>query len=311
MGCLLWPPPPNETASRSCAPFWASPKEGSWPTSEPHALPFIQDPSNNNAAFERVRLRHATKALASAGITRTSLAMTAARLGRSREALARVTEDFLDRHFQVTPLAQGKISREAFEALPDDIALRALGRILSLIGGAGEPPRLMRLEHLLENLKLRKRETTIGGCIMTAASGTFNFYRELGRLRVRPATFEPGVKRVWDGRFILEFAPIDDSSMTVRQTWRGRLDILQKNNEGEGLAHYGNPSRRAYDTRALERKPPYMCASLELCESPRNMRRPDRLPKLSSSHALPGFCPAPQTKPRACLAKTPPYPIFE
>ena len=181
------------------------------------SVPFLRDPSNDNAAFERVRLRHATKALASAGITRSSLAMTAGRLDRSRDALTKVTEDFLDRHFQVTHLAQGKISRGAFEALPDDIALRALGRILSLVGGTGVPPRLMRLEHLLSNLKLRKGETTLGGCIMIAASGTLNFYRELGRLNVRPTPFEPGVKRVWDGRFTLAFAPIEDSTMTVRQ----------------------------------------------------------------------------------------------
>ena len=113
------------------------------------SVPFLRDPSNENAAFERVRLRHATKALAAAGITRSSLAVTAARLSRSRDALATITEDVLRQHFHVTDLAQGKISRGVFEALPDDIALRALGRILSLIGGTGEPPRLMRLEHLL------------------------------------------------------------------------------------------------------------------------------------------------------------------
>jgi len=181
------------------------------------SVPFLRDPSNDNAAFERVRLRHATKALASAGITRASLAMTAGRLNRSRDALTKVTEDFLDRHFQVTHLAQGKISRGTFEALPDDIALRALGRILSLVGGTGVSPRLMRLEHLLSNLKLKNRETTLGGCIMIAASGTLNFYRELGRLNVSPTPFEPGAKRVWDGRFILAFASIEDSTMTVRQ----------------------------------------------------------------------------------------------
>jgi tRNA(Ile)-lysidine synthase len=181
------------------------------------SVPFLRDPSNDNAAFERVRLRHATKALAAAGITRSSLAVTAARLSRSRDALATITEDVLRQHFHVTNLAQGKISREVFEALPDDIALRALGRILSLIGGTGMPPRLMRLEHLLLNLKLRKRETTLGGCIMITASGTLNFYRELGRLKVRPTPVEPGVTRLWDGRFILAFAPIADSSMTVRQ----------------------------------------------------------------------------------------------
>jgi tRNA(Ile)-lysidine synthase len=64
---------------------------------------------------------------------------------------------------------------------------------------------------------LRKRETTLGGCITIAASGTLNFYRELGRLKVRPTPFEPGTKRVWDGRFILSFARIEDSDMTVRQ----------------------------------------------------------------------------------------------
>ncbi len=181
------------------------------------SVPFLRDPSNENVAFERVRLRHAMKALAAAGIRRSSLAVTAARLSRSRDALATITEDVLRQHFHVTDLAQGKISRGVFEALPDDIALRALGRILSLIGGTGEPPRLMRLEHLLSNLKLRKRETTLGGCIMIAACGTLNFYRELGRLNVRPTPFEPGTKRVWDGRFILAFAPIEDSCMTVRQ----------------------------------------------------------------------------------------------
>ncbi len=181
------------------------------------SVPFLRDPSNDNAAFERVRLRHATKALATAGITRSALAMTASRLSRSRDALSTITEDVLRQNFQVTNLAQGKIGSGVFEALPDDIALRALGRILALIGGAGMPPRLMRLEHLLSNLKLRKRETTLGGCLMVSASGTLNFYRELGRLKMRPAPFQPGVKRLWDGRFILAFAPIADSGMTVRQ----------------------------------------------------------------------------------------------
>jgi tRNA(Ile)-lysidine synthase len=224
-------------------------------------LPFIRDPSNNNTAFERVRLRHAAKALASAGITRSSLAMTAARLGRSREALAKITEDFLDRHFQVTPLAQGKVSREAFEALPEDIALRALGRILSLIGGAEESPRLMRLEHLLENLKLTKRETTLGGCIMLAASGTLNFYRELGRLRARPAPFEPGARRVWDGRFILAFAPIDDSSMTVRQLGADGWIFYKKTMKGRGLPITA-PRLAALTTPALWKGNRLICAPL-------------------------------------------------
>ena len=56
------------------------------------STPFIQDPSNENEAFERVRLRRAMKALAAAGIGRPSLTMAASRIGRSRDALLKIAE---------------------------------------------------------------------------------------------------------------------------------------------------------------------------------------------------------------------------
>ena len=230
------------------------------------SVPFLRDPSNENAAFERVRLRHASKALASAGITRSSLAMAAARLGRSRDALAKITDDFLVRNFQVTHLAQGKIDREAFDPLPDDIALRALARIVSLVGGAQEPPRLMRLEHLLAHLKSRKKETTLGGCIMIDASGTLNFYREPGRLRVKPMPFEPGAKRVWDRRFILAFASIDesrtnDSGVTVRQLGSEGWLSFRKAIKERGLPLEAN-RLAALTTPALWKGNHLLCAPL-------------------------------------------------
>ena len=225
------------------------------------SVPFLRDPSNENVAFERVRLRHAAKALASTGITRSALAMSAARLGRSRETLARITDDFLDRHFQVTPLAQGKIDREMFGALPDDIALRALARILALVGGTQDPPRLTRLEHLLANLKLRRNRITLGGCMMIAASGTLNFYREPGRLRVKPMLFEPGAISVWDGRFLLAFASIGDSSMTVRQLGADGWLSLKKTMKEKGLLLEAN-RLAALTTPALWKGNRLMCSPI-------------------------------------------------
>ncbi len=225
------------------------------------SVPYLRDPSNDNAAFERVRLRHAAKALASAGITRSSLAMTAARLSRSRVALAEVTEDFLDRRFQVTLLAQGKISRGAFDAVPDDMALRALGRILSLIGGTEEPLRLMKLERLLSDLKLRKKETTLGGCIIIATSGTLNFYREPGRLCGKPMPFEPGAKCAWDRRFILAFAPIEKCGVTVRQLGADGWLSYKKLMKERGLSPEAN-RLAALTTPALWKGNRLICAPL-------------------------------------------------
>jgi tRNA(Ile)-lysidine synthase len=181
------------------------------------SIPFVQDPSNENTAFERVRIRYAMRALASAGVTRPSLAMAATRLGRSREALIRITDDFLDRHFQVTHLAQGQIGLEAFDALPGDIALRALARVLALIGGQQEAPRLIRAERLLASLKAGKMEATLGGCIVISAAGKLNFYREPGRMKAPLLEFEPGASCVWDGRFLITFAAEGERGTMVRQ----------------------------------------------------------------------------------------------
>ena len=115
-------------------------------------VPFASDPSNSNASFERVRLRHAMKALAAAGIARPALALSASRLGRGREALAGAAEEFLQRHFRVTSLGQAQIGLEPFLELAPEIALRVLSRALALTGGKEAPPRMAKVERLLNGL---------------------------------------------------------------------------------------------------------------------------------------------------------------
>jgi len=166
-------------------------------------VPFIRDPSNENTAFERVRLRIAMKALVNAGVSRTALALSAARLGRSRAALEEAAERFLDGAFRVSPLANGEIDREAFDALPDDIALRVLARVLPLVGGRAEPARMVRVERLLESLKSGQSEATLCGALVIAAAGRLSFYRETGRMKPPPLVLEPRAAVLWDGRFVI------------------------------------------------------------------------------------------------------------
>ena len=170
-------------------------------------VPFVIDPSNSNTSFERVRLRHAMKALAAAGIARPALALSASRLGRGREALSAIAAEFLERHFRVTSLAQGQIGLEAFGELAPEIALRVLSRALAPIGGREEPPRLTKVERLLEELRTGKREAALGGCLVIAAAGVLGFYREPGRMSQARQPCQPGSTFIWDGRFALTIAP--------------------------------------------------------------------------------------------------------
>jgi tRNA(Ile)-lysidine synthase len=166
-------------------------------------IAFVTDPSNVNTSFERVRLRAAMKALSAAGIARPALMLSASRLGRSREALSAIAGEFLGREFSVTPLAQGRIGLDAFLALPAEIALRVLSEALALTGGKDEPPRMTKAERLLEALRTGKREAALGGCLVIAAAGTLNFYREPGRMSRARVACEPASSCTWDGRFLL------------------------------------------------------------------------------------------------------------
>ncbi|MBT3071808.1 tRNA lysidine(34) synthetase TilS [Rhodomicrobium sp. Az07] len=213
------------------------------------SVPFVRDPSNENTAFERVRLRIAMRALANAGVSKAALALSAARLGRSRAALDEAAERFLDGFFRVSPLAHGEIDREAFDALPDDIALRVLARVLPLIGGRADPPRMMRLERLLEGLRTGQSEATLGGSLLIAAAGRLSFYREPGRTKPAPVSLEPRAAVLWDRRFLVsvpnaaacdgQVRPLGEPGWTA---WRRERKELRLSAEVNRLAALTTPA---------------------------------------------------------------------
>jgi tRNA(Ile)-lysidine synthase len=179
--------------------------------------PYVSDPSNENTFFERVRLRRATKACASAGIARSAIAVSASRLDRARAALSQIAEEFLEQQFRVTQLGQGEIALQSLNARPAEIGLRALAQALALVGGKDEPPQMMKVERLLGAVRGGKREASLGGCLTIAAGDRLLFYREPGRMRNAALPAVPGSTCVWDGRFALIFAPGLESGMIVAQ----------------------------------------------------------------------------------------------
>ncbi len=180
------------------------------------SIPFVHDPSNDNVFFERTRLRHAMKALAQAGITRHALATSAARLNRCRDALSRATEVFMEKHLAVSPLGEAQIKRAALDAAPSEIALRVLSKVLTLIGGQEEPPRLIKLERLLHLLALPRWEMTLGGCAISASPETLRVFREAGRMKNVTHILKPGETAIFDGRFQVSLGSQATANVTVK-----------------------------------------------------------------------------------------------
>lgn len=137
-----------------------------------NGIPFVSDPTNENPAYARNRLRRAHDVLAAEGLTAARLAVTAKRIGRARAAL----EHYADQAFR-DALKEDGAHRIVFtftilDFAPEDIRLRVILRGMERLvpdkGGYG--PRRDRLEALMDDLFARDaafRKRTLGGVIVS------------------------------------------------------------------------------------------------------------------------------------------------
>ncbi len=194
--------PVVETASvRLLRPFLDLPKARLRSTLAAADAEFVDDPSNENVSFARVRFRKAAPMLASEGLSMRRLCDTARRMARARRALDQGAADLLARSASLRPEGYGYLDRAALCAAPEEVALRALARMLGCIGGTPYPPRLERLERLYAALTGPlglESARTLMGCRIAPVHDQVLICRE-PRAAKEAISADGDVH--WDGRF--------------------------------------------------------------------------------------------------------------
>ena len=167
---------------------------------------WIEDPSNQDPAFARVRLRALMPVFAGVGMDAQRLTRTANAMGRARRALEEATVTLLAGAVEIYPAGYCLVRPDLLRAAPDEVALRALARTLTCVGGAVYPPRFDRLERLHRALAEGRLTSarTLGGCrIGPAGDDRLLVSRE--RAAMSPAVpVVAGGTLSWDGRFVVE-----------------------------------------------------------------------------------------------------------
>ncbi len=162
-------------------PFLGIPKARLVATLKAAKVPFAEDPTNRDPFFTRVRLRESAAALAREGMTPERLALLARRVLRSEAAHYEVLNAAL-RTLAPPPWPPAGpiiLDSTAFSALPDEIRLRALGRMINWTGSEG-PVELRKLEALSDALAQvmsagerpsPRFRRTLAGAVVTASRG--------------------------------------------------------------------------------------------------------------------------------------------
>ena len=163
---------------------------------------WLEDPSNDDRRFERVRIRAAMEELENLGIGAEALARSASRLRRAQEALELMTDRFLGSHASLSDLGFGQIRTEALRDVPEDIALRALSRVIQAVGGHVSAPNMAKLEALVAAIRSGDEGArTLGGCRIVPDRTDVLVLRETGRSALETLVLNPGDSGLWDNRY--------------------------------------------------------------------------------------------------------------
>ncbi|MFG1423670.1 tRNA lysidine(34) synthetase TilS [Roseixanthobacter liquoris] len=150
-------------------PLLAIPKARLIATLEASQIGFVRDPSNANPAFTRVRLRALMPLLAGEGLDAAGLSRLGRRMARAEAALEQAADHALAALAAEPWPAAGpiRLPRAAFFALPEEIALRVMLRLLDTVGDEG-PVELAKLERLMARLGAAQAD---GRCVYATLAG--------------------------------------------------------------------------------------------------------------------------------------------
>ena len=208
-----------------CRPFLTVSKQRLIATLETLGRNWIDDPSNVDERFERVRVRAAMPSLAAIGLTPDMLAQTAERMARARDALDGSVDEAITRAVQVSPAGFCVINHHALTTLPDEIAMRILERCLIAVGGGRYAPRQARLVRLHGQFKDGVfTAATLGGCVIRRHDDGIVIVRETRRRTPSQLEVSSGQSVLWDGRIRVAVTHNGPESIIMRplgaQGWK-------------------------------------------------------------------------------------------
>ncbi|MBO9444332.1 tRNA lysidine(34) synthetase TilS [Ruegeria sp. R14_0] len=183
---------------------------------------WIEDPSNHDIRFDRIKAREALSGLQDLGITASSLARVAENLTQAREALEVFAQESA-RKMAKTVAGNVCLDRAAFQILPQEIKRRLLVGSIAWIAGQGYPPRQSAIERALRSVD-EGTATSIGGCLLVPHGNKMWICRELNAVQGKIAR----AGQLWDERWIVtgplvadaQVRPLGEEGLPQVPDWR-------------------------------------------------------------------------------------------
>lgn len=171
---------------------------------------WVNDPSNDDDGFERVRWRKALKELSRFGLDTNRLAATSEHMARARETLEASTDAFLNEHANCNAYGEVKLRSGVLETVTEDLRLRVVSTILRQASGQSYSPRFSALRRLLDEMASGENFSgaSLHGCVVRREKSEFLFRREVSAL----SEDVPANIGCWDNRWAWRIGAVPDGA---------------------------------------------------------------------------------------------------
>ena len=134
---------------------------------------YIEDPSNKNEKFKRIKIRNFIKNLELEGLDKNKFDLTIKNLRLANESIKYFVEKNLKDNSTILNMNNFVILNENFFCQPEEVVFRSFTKVIKIVGKKYYPARgkkVYKLTHQIRNKKIFR--TTLGNCIVKKVNNT-------------------------------------------------------------------------------------------------------------------------------------------
>ena len=138
---------------------------------------YVEDPSNEDEIFKRVRIRNLIKNLESEGLDKSKFKLSINNLKSVDQSI----QFFCEKNLRENSIISHNkvVLKEEFFNSPQEVLFRSFSKILQLVGKKYFPPRGKKIANILENLESKTTfKSTLGNCVIKKINRTVIVHKE-------------------------------------------------------------------------------------------------------------------------------------
>ena len=171
-------------------------------------IKWIEDPSNSNLDFDRVKVRNVLKNFYDSGFDKKLFLKSIRKLKSINEDIELLTGDYITKYIEVYENIYVSIKKEFFSNSPKEIQMRVIKNCISFFAPEKlYSPKDIKIINLLNWIKCNPKvaSKTLGGTLFKKNNNAIILYKEVNKLsHTKPVNISKSKFRSWDNRFLVK-----------------------------------------------------------------------------------------------------------